>query len=81
MGLFDCLILFLHPSKQISVMSGLPQLNHKQGYFAQGHNAIPPVRLESATPPSRVKHSTTKPLRSLINGLTIFVLVLYFSVL
>ena len=29
------------------------------------HNAVTPVRLEPATPRSRVKHSTTKPLRSL----------------
>ena len=34
--------------------------------FAQGHNAVAPVRLEHAAPRSRVKHSTTEPLRSLI---------------
>ena len=33
-------------------------------YLAQGHNAVPPTRLESAIPQSRVKHSTTKSLRS-----------------
>ena len=33
--------------------------------LAQGHNAVTPVRLESAAPLSRVKHSTTEPLRSL----------------
>ena len=30
--------------------------------FAQGHNAVTPVRLESTLPQSRVKHSTTEPL-------------------
>ena len=29
------------------------------------HNAVTPVRLEPAAPRSRVKHSTTEPLRSL----------------
>ena len=33
-------------------------------YLDQGHNAVPPVRLESATPLSRVKESTTEPLPS-----------------
>ena len=35
-------------------------------YFAQGHNAVSPVRLDPATPRSPVKHSTTEiePLRS-----------------
>ena len=33
--------------------------------LAQGHNAVTPVRLEPAAPRSRVKHSTTEPLRSL----------------
>ena len=35
-------------------------------YLAQGHNAVTPVRLKPATPWSRVKHSTTEPLRSLL---------------
>ena len=34
-------------------------------YFAQGRNAVMPMRLEPAAPRSRVKHSTTEPLRSL----------------
>ena len=34
--------------------------------LAEGHNAVTPVRLESATPLSRVKHSTTERLRSRI---------------
>ena len=34
--------------------------------LALGHNAVMPVRLEPATPRSRVNHSTTEPLRSLL---------------
>ena len=34
--------------------------------LAQGHNAVTPVRLKLAAPRSRVKHSTTEPLRSLV---------------
>ena len=37
--------------------------------LAQGHNAAAPVRFEPAAPRSRVRHSTTEPLRSLANGL------------
>ena len=33
--------------------------------LAQGHNAVTPVRLKPVAPRSRVKHSTTEPLRSL----------------
>ena len=33
--------------------------------LAQGHNAVMPVRLEPAALRSRIKHSTTEPLRSL----------------
>ena len=32
--------------------------------LAQGPDAVTPVRLEPAAPRSRVKHSTTEPLRS-----------------
>ena len=32
--------------------------------LAQGHNAVPPVRLKPATFQSQVKHSSTEPLRS-----------------
>ena len=35
--------------------------------LAQGHNAVTPVRLEPAALRSRVKHSTTEPLRSLFH--------------
>ena len=34
--------------------------------LAQGHNAETQVRLETATPQLRVKHSTIEPLRSLL---------------
>ena len=33
--------------------------------LAQGHNAVTQVRLEPTASQSRVKHSTTEPLRSL----------------
>ena len=57
--LFD-LILFS------PVMSGwvfLGWASTKQGIkcLVQRHNAVPPVRLEGATPQSQVKHSTTEP--------------------
>ena len=34
--------------------------------LAQGHNTVTPVRLKPAAPLSRVKHSTTEPLGSLV---------------
>ena len=37
--------------------------------LAQRHNTVMPMRLEPAAPWSRVKHSTTEPLRSLLKGL------------
>ena len=33
-------------------------------FLLKDHNAVTPVRLEPAAPRSRVKHSTTEPLRS-----------------
>ena len=38
--------------------------------LAQGHNAVTPVKLKPATRLSRVKHSTTDPLGSLIINIT-----------
>ena len=35
--------------------------------LAEGDNAVPPVRLEPATPWSRVKHSTTELLNLALN--------------
>ena len=37
------------------------------------HNAVTPVRLEPAAPRSRVKDSTTEPLRSLVVVVTMVV--------
>ena len=64
---FD-LILYV-PVNNFLVMSGwvfLGSTGTKQGLMclAQGHKTVRPVRLETATPQSRVKHSTTEPLRS-----------------
>ena len=39
--------------------------------LAQGHNAVKPVRLEPAALWSRVKHSTTEPLRSLCEAFNV----------
>ena len=42
-----------------------PVLSLDKCVLLKHHNAVTPVRLEPATPRSRVKHSTTEPLRSL----------------
>ena len=42
-----------------------PVLLARINVLAQRHNEVMPVRLEPAALPSRVKHSTTEPLRSL----------------
>ena len=65
---FD-LILYV-PVNNLSVTSGrvfLGWTSTKLGrmFLTQGHNAVTPVRLEPVALRSRVKHSTTKPLRSL----------------
>ena len=39
------------------------------------HNAVTPVRLELAAPPSRVKHSTTEPLGSLTLIFSLYLMV------
>ena len=47
--------------------TGLPGLNQylaRINVLAQGHNAVTLVRLKPTAPRSRVKHSTTEPLRS-----------------
>ena len=41
--------------------------------LAQGHNAVTPVRLEPATPQSRVKHSTTALPRKYNHAFHIYV--------
>ena len=49
-------------------LSGLNQYYARINVLAQGHNTVMPVRLELAAPRSRVKHSTTEPLRSVVTG-------------
>ena len=43
---------------------GLTSTKQKINCIAQGHNAVPSVRLKPAPHKSRVKHSTTEPPRS-----------------
>ena len=43
-----------------------PVLSQDKCVLLKDHNAVTPVRLEPAALRSRVKHSTTEPLRSLI---------------
>ena len=42
-----------------------PVLSKDKCVLLKDHNAVTPVMLEPAAPQSRVKHSTTEPLRSL----------------
>ena len=44
----------------------------------QGHNAVTPVRLEPAALRSRVKHSTTEPLRSHVSKMHYNRTILFF---
>ena len=67
------IILFdsLRPINNLSVKQGrvfLGWTSNKLGLMclAQGHNTVMPVSAKPAAPRSRVKHSTTEPLRSLI---------------
>ena len=65
---FVCLIRFFTSHQQsISYMgTGLPGLKYlaRINVLAQGHSAVTPLRLEPAALRSRVKNSTTEPLRS-----------------
>ena len=68
-GLFVCLIWFFTSHQQSFSYKemGLPGLNQywaRINILAQGHSAVMLVRLKPVTPRSRVKHSTTEPLRS-----------------
>ena len=45
-----------------------PVLSLDKCVLLKDHNAVTRVRLEPVAPPSRVKHSTTEPLRSLHLG-------------
>ena len=55
--------------------SWVEPVSTKQGLMclAQRHTAVTPVRFEPATPRSRVKHSTTEPLRFLVFFVNILV--------
>ena len=46
-------------------LSGLTSTKQRVKCLAQGHNAVPPVRLETTTPRSQVKHSIIELSRSL----------------
>ena len=64
-----CLLDSLRPINNLSVMWGrvvLGWTSTKLGLMclAQGHNTVALVKLEPVAPPSRVKLSTTEPLRS-----------------
>ena len=66
---FCCLLDSLRPINNLSVMWGrvvLGWTSTKLGFMclAYGHNAATLVKLEPVAPPSRVKLSTTEPLRS-----------------
>ena len=43
-----------------------PVLSYDEFVLLKDHNAVTPVRLEPTALRSRVKHSTTEPLRSLV---------------
>ena len=43
-----------------------PELSQDKCVLLKDHNAVTPMRLEPAAPWSRVKHSFTQPLRSLM---------------
>ena len=59
---------YLRTSQQLSsIFLGWTSTKHVLMCLAQRHNALTPVRLESATPWSRVKHSSTEPLRSQVS--------------
>ena len=69
--LFVCLISFFTSQSTIFQLCRdgsfwVEQVSTKQGLMCpvQRHNAGTPVRLEPATPLSRVMHSTTEPLHS-----------------
>ena len=67
-----CLFWFFTSQSTIfqSCQDGFSWTSTKQRikHLAQGHNAVPLVRLEPTTPLSRAKHSATEPLHSSIDG-------------
>ena len=65
---FVCLILYV-PSTIFQLYRDVsswvePVLSYDKCVLLKDHNAVTPVRLEPAALRSRVKHSTTEPLRS-----------------
>ena len=50
--------------KQGRVFLGWTSTKLEKCVLLKDHNAVTPVRLEPTASPSRVKHSTTKPLQS-----------------
>ena len=46
-----------------------PVLSYDKCVLLKDHNTMTPVRIEPAAPETRVKHSTTEPLRSLESGI------------
>ena len=80
--LFVCLFDSLRPLKNLSVMREgsswvEPVLSKDKCVLLKDHNAVTPVRLEPAALRSRVKHSTTEPLRSLISWLLIWIFTIF----
>ena len=66
---FFCLFRSQRPSQRFfshvrTGRTGLTRTKQRIKSLAQGHNTVPPVRLEPATPQSRVKHPTTEPPQS-----------------
>ena len=62
--LFDLILYATSISYKGTGLHGLNRYQARINVLAQGHTAVMPVRLEPAAPRSRVKHSTTEPLRS-----------------
>ena len=59
-----CLFWFFTSTQQSFSYAGQVFLGARINVLAQGHNTVTTKRLEPAAPRSRVKPSTTKPLRS-----------------
>ena len=78
-----CLILYIPPTIFQLNRDGSslvePVLSQEKCVLLKDHNAVKPVRLEPAALRSRVKHSTTEPLRSptKILFVCLFDLILY----
>ena len=53
-----------------------PVLSEDKWVLLKDHNTVTPMRLEPAAPRSRVKHSTTEPLRSQENSLLFYIVFL-----